>query len=97
MTYFGVIDRGLGPTHVDQGGEDVKIQAEQYFPQNVRAVANVEYLSSYLFRVAFAENFQTAVNSEVKSDVFASRNDNGYSLGVLAQRYQNFQSTNNGD
>src|SRR5207248_7971475 len=79
------------------GGEDVKIQAEQFFPQNVRAVANVEYLSSYLFRVAFAENFQTAVNSEVKSDVFASRNDNGYSLGIIAQRYQNFQSTNNGD
>ena len=96
-TYFGVIDRGLGPTHIDQGGEDVKIQAEQYFPQNMRAVANVEYLSSYLFRVAFAENFQTAVNSEVKSDVFASRNDNGYALGILAQRYQNFQSTNNGD
>jgi LPS-assembly protein len=95
--YFGVIDRGLGPTHVDQGGEDVKIQAEQYFPQNVRAVANVEYLSSYLFRVAFAETFTTAVNSEVKSDVFASRNDNGYSLGILAQRYQNFQSTNKGD
>ncbi|PYY14292.1 MAG: hypothetical protein DMG61_10275 [Acidobacteria bacterium] len=85
-TYFGVIDRGLGPAHIDQGGEDVRIQAEQYFPQNVRAVANVEYLSSYLFRVAFAENFQTAVNSEVKSDVFASRNDNGYALGILAQR-----------
>lgn len=96
-SYFGVIDRGLGPAHLDQGGEDVKIQAEQFFPQNVRAVANVEYLSSYLFRVAFAENFTTAVNSEVKSDIFASRNDNGFSLGILAQRYQNFQSTNKGD
>ena len=96
-TYFGVLDRGLGPTHIDQGGEDVRIQAEQYFPQGVRAVANVEYLSSYLFRVAFAETFTAAVNSEVKSDVFASRNDNGYSLGIIAQRYQNFQSTNKGD
>jgi LPS-assembly protein len=96
-TYFGVVDRGLGPTHIDQGGEDVKLQAEQYFPANVRAVANVEYLSSYLFRVAFAETFSTAVNSEVKSDVFVSRNVNGYSLGALAQRYQNFQSTNKGD
>ena len=96
-TYFGVVDRGLGPTHIDQGGEDVRIQAEQYFPENVRAVANVEYLSSYLFRVAFAETFTAAVNSEVKSDVFASRNENGYSLGIIAQRYQNFQSTNKGD
>jgi LPS-assembly protein len=96
-TYFGVIDRGLGPTHIDQGGEDVKLQAEQYFAQDIRAVANVEYLSSYLFRQAFSENFTAAVNSEVKSDVFASRNNDGYSLGVLAQRYQNFQSTNKGD
>jgi LPS-assembly protein len=96
-TYFGVIDRGLGPAHIDQGGEDVHLQAEQHFPDDVRAVANVEYLSSYIFRLAFAENFTTAVNSEVKSNIFASRNEDGYSLGILAQRYQNFQSTNKGD
>lgn len=96
-SYFGVIDRGLGPAHVDQGGEDVKLQAEQHFPNNVRAVASIEYLSSYLFRVAFAENFTTAVNSEVKSDVFASKNENGVALGIWAERYQNFQSTNKGD
>jgi len=90
-TYFGVVDR------LNQGGEDVKVQAEQNFPKNVRAVANVEYLSSYLFRVAWSENYVTAVNSEVKSDVFASRNTDGYSLGILAERYQNFQSTNPGD
>jgi LPS-assembly protein len=96
-TYFGVVDRGLGPTHINQGGEDVKLQAEQYFPDEVRAVANVEYLSSYLFRLAFAENFTTAVNSEVKSDIFVNKNDDGYSLGLLAERYQNFQSTNKGD
>lgn len=96
-TYFGVVDRGLGPTHIDQGGEDVKIQAEQYFPESVRAVANVEYLSSYLFRQAFAETFTTAIDSEVNSVLFASHNDDGYALGALAQRYQNFQSTNKGD
>jgi LPS-assembly protein len=33
----------------------------------------------------------------VKSDVFATRNRDGYSLGFLAQRYQNFLSTNKGD
>jgi len=96
-TYFGVVDRGLGPTHIDQGGEDVHLHAEQYFPQDIRAVANIEYLSSYLFRQAFAENFTTAVNSEVKSDVFATRDYDGFSLGAWAERYQNFQSTNNGD
>jgi LPS-assembly protein len=96
-SYFGVVDRGLGPAHVDQGGEDVTLKAEQHFRDNIRGVANIEYLSSYLFRQAFAENFTTAVNSEVKSDVFLTRNDDGYSLGALAQRYQNFQSTNKGD
>ncbi|MBV9145662.1 MAG: LPS-assembly protein LptD, partial [Acidobacteria bacterium] len=96
-TYFGVVDRGLGPTHVDQGGEDVKIRAEQFFPDNVRGVANIEYLSSYLFRQAFSETFAAAIDSEVKSLVFANRDDNGYFLGGLAQRYQNFQSTTPGD
>jgi LPS-assembly protein len=97
LTYFGVMDRGFGPTHIDQGGEDVRLQAEQHFANDVRAVANVEYLSSYLFRLAWSETFTTAVNSEVKSDVFATRNHDGYSLGFLAQRYQNFLSTNKGD
>ena len=96
-TYFGVVDRGLGPTHINQGGEDVKIQAQQNLPDNVRAVASVEYLSSYLFREAFSETYATAINSEVNSVVFASHNDDGYALGILGQRYQNFQSTNKGD
>lgn len=96
-TYFGVVDRGAGPAHVDQGGQDVHLQAEQNLPHNIRGVANIEYLSSYLFRQAFAENFTAAVNSEVKSDVFVNRDYNGYFVGALAQRYQNFQSTNKGD
>ena len=96
-TYFGVLDRGFGTPRVDQGGEDVKVNGETRLPWGFRGVADVEYLSSFVFRLAFAETFTVAVNSEVRSNVFASKNYNGYSFNVAASRYQNFQSTTRGD
>jgi LPS-assembly protein len=96
-TYFGVLDRGLGAAHTDQGGEDVHLTAEGLLPLGIRAVADIEYLSSFVFRLAFTENFSQAVNSEVKSAAFLSRTWDGFSLNSLASRYQNFQSTTPGD
>ena len=96
-TYFGVLDRGFGFPQVDQGGEDVKVNGEAALPWGFRGVVDLEYLNSFVFRLAFAETFTLAVNSEVRSDVFASKNYNGYSFNVAASRYQNFQSTTRGD
>src|SRR5262249_6382761 len=79
FNYFGVIDLdGITTTSIDaqgkpikttttQGGEDVKLNAETIFAHNVRAVASLDYLSSFVFRLAFTENFSQAVDSEVKS------------------------------
>src|ERR1700736_1470036 len=53
MTYFGVLDRGIGTSKVSQGGEYIRLSAEDHFGHNIRGVANVDYLSSFLFRVAF--------------------------------------------
>jgi LPS-assembly protein len=96
-SYFGVNDRGFGPQHIDQGGEDIKINAEGFLPLGIRAVADIEYLNSFVFRLAFNETFSQAVNSEVKSAAFLSRNWNGFSFNSLVSRYQNFQSTTRGD
>ena len=96
-TYFGVLDRGFGPQKIDQGGEDAKLNAEALFPHDVRGVASIEYLSSFVFRQAFTETFTQAVNSEVKSLAFLSKSYHGFFLNTLAGRYQNFQSTNKGD
>ncbi|HEY7406318.1 MAG TPA: LPS assembly protein LptD [Candidatus Angelobacter sp.] len=103
LNYFGVIDRGITTTSITakglqttttpQGGEDVKLNAETIFPANIRGVASIEYLSSFVFRLAFTENFSQAVDSEVKSSVFATKSIQGFSFNTYLARYQNFQST----
>jgi LPS-assembly protein len=93
LNYFGVIDRGIsegaGEPPLKEGGQEVRLTAEHNF-DGFRAVSNVDYLSSFLFRLAFNEVFTQAVNSEVKSQVFLSKNTDGYSVSGMVERYQNF-------
>jgi LPS-assembly protein len=91
LTYFGVIDRK------HQGGEEAVLNGEGRFLSSFRSVANIDYLSSFVFRLAFSETFTQAVNSEVKSQAFVSNNTNGVSYNARVQRYQDFESTTNGD
>jgi len=108
LNYFGVLDRGITTKSVDstgktvsvttqQGGEDVKLNAESIFPHDIRGVASLDYLSSFIFRLAFTENFSQAVDSEVKSAAFLTKNIQGFSFNTFVSRYQNFQSKNNDD
>ena len=97
MRFFGVLDRGDPNTHQGQGGQDVTLDAGLDLKHGFRAVSSIEYLSSYVFRLAFSESFTQAVNSEVKSNAFLYNDWKGFSFGLLASRYQNFQSTTPGD
>lgn len=90
LSYFGVIDRGIGSPPVKQGGENARLSAEANL-HGFRGVANVDYLSSFLFRLAFNEVFSQAVNSEVKSQAFLTRSKDGFFYGGMVERYQNFQ------
>ena len=96
-TYFGVLDRNSGPTGVNQGGEEVKADGTAQLRWGFRGVANIDYLSSYLFRQTFSESYTQATNSETNTIGFASKSTNGYFFNVMAARYQNFQSTTPGD
>lgn len=96
LNYFQVLDRGYGPTHIDQGGEEVRFTAEDVFGHNFRGVADIDYLSSIVFRLAFSEVFTQAVDSEVKSEAFLSNATGGYFYNGLMQRYQDFESTTPG-
>jgi LPS-assembly protein len=104
LDYFGVIDRGIGvetstaagcslqdPCRklLREGGQEVRLNAESNF-YGFRAVSNIDYLSSFIFRLAFSEVFTQAVNSEVKSQAFMSKAANGFSFGGTVERYQNF-------
>jgi LPS-assembly protein len=102
LNYFGVIDRGFetgtstGPQILREGGQEARLTAEGNF-YGFRAVSNVDYLSSFLFRLAFNESFTQAINSEVKSQLFLSKTYKGFSLGGMVERYQNFfQTAENG-
>ena len=91
LTYFGVIDEN------NQGGQDVHLDGEGHLPLGFRGVADLEYLSNYAFRSAFSSTFSQAVDSEVKSKIFVSRNSGGFSYNAEVGRYQNFQSTKPGN
>jgi len=107
LNYFGVIDRGLAQPPVcsgtpppvcvatrplKEGGQEARLTAEGNF-YGFRAVSNIDYLNSFLFRLAFNEIFTQAVNSEVNSQVFLSKAANGFSFGGMVERYQNFFQT----
>jgi LPS-assembly protein len=93
LTYYSVLDRGYGNPHVNQGGEEISLIAEDAFGHNFRGVADVDYLSSFVFRLAFSEVFTQAINSEVKSDAFLSNSTGGFSYNAAMERYQDFEST----
>jgi len=97
LNYFSVLDRGVGNPPVNQGGEEVRLNAEGLFAHNFRGVTNVDYLSSFVFRVVFNEVFTQVVNSEVKSDAFLSNTTRGFFYNAFMQRYQDFESTTAGD
>ena len=98
LNYAAVLDRGIGPNHeTKQGGQEVRFDAESDFTHNIHGVANIDYLTSYVYRLAFNEVFTQAVNSEVKSQAFLSNTTNGFSSNLSTERYQNFESTIAGD
>ncbi|MCU1268888.1 MAG: Organic solvent tolerance protein OstA-like protein [Acidobacteriaceae bacterium] len=107
LVYYSVFDRGVNgvtlvnvngvvkpvQTTTNQGGTEVRLNTEGQFPHNFRGVANIDYLSSYLFRLAFSDAFAQAVNSEVLSQAFVSNTTGALFLNAIASRYQDFQST----
>src|SRR5262249_40045251 len=66
-------------------------------PDQFQGALSVDYLSSYIFRLAFGQSFTEAINSEVRSNGYIYRNRNGFSLGYLVARYQDYQSEAPGD
>ncbi|AXC11305.1 Outer membrane protein Imp, required for envelope biogenesis / Organic solvent tolerance protein precursor [Acidisarcina polymorpha] len=100
--FHALFDRGLpsglaNVPPIDQGGQDVIINARRDFTPQIRAVTNIEYLSSYVYRQAFEPSIVNATNSEVKSEAFVQHEDHGVAESVYLARYQSFQSDTAGD
>jgi LPS-assembly protein len=92
-TYFGVIDRGIeGPTggNVKQGGHQQQLEVQSVFRGGWRFVADVNQLSSLTFRLAFADTFGDAINSEVRSATFLTKNFRGFSFNLASLSDRSF-------
>jgi LPS-assembly protein len=76
-----------------QGGEQFEGTFRTAF-DGFTGLVDYNYLSSYLFRESFTQNFATAINSEVDSTGFLQRHfdQDTYVLNFVMQRTQFFES-----
>ncbi len=84
--YTGVLDRRTGTAN--QGGQDALILLRHDLDAETRFASNVEYLSSYIYREAFTDNFNEAVTSDILSTAYLTHESNGMEFTGLADRYQ---------
>lgn len=92
-TYYGVIDRGLRDAsgiRRPQGGHTQHFEMQSLLPNNWRFVADVNQLSSLTFRLAFADTYGDAINSEVRSATFLTNNFHGFSLNFASINDKSF-------
>jgi LPS-assembly protein len=82
---------------VNQGGVDINAAGRKDFSSETRLAGNVEYLSSYVYRLVFNDNYSQAVNSEVQSNVSLTHAHNGFVPSVSMGRFETFASSTDGD
>jgi LPS-assembly protein len=97
-----LLDRGVAATPpatgiIYQGGVDIAALGRKDFTPYTRLAGNVEYLSSYTYRLVFNDSYSQAVNSEVLSVVGLTHDHNGYIPSGYVGRLQTFASTTAGD
>ncbi len=101
QSHFSALqDRGYTPeggVYTNQGGEDVTAAFRRQLKPTSRIVGDGEYLSSYVYREAFTENFNQAVSSDITSIGYFTNENHGLATAVLADRYQGLKRVPTGD
>ena len=87
----------IGDELLNEGGVDVVAQGRMDFTDKTHAVGTMEYLSSYLYRLVFNDNFSQAISSQVASEVSMTHEHNGRIPSVELGRFETFASTYRGD
>jgi len=87
----------VGQVRVNQGGVDVTAEGRRDFTPDTSLAGVAEYLSSYVYRLVFNDNYSQATSSQVASEVGLTHNDNGFVSSGSLERFQTFASTANGD
>jgi LPS-assembly protein len=87
----------IGEEWVNQGGVDVVALGRKDLTPQTRVAGVVEFLSSYVYRLVFDDNYSQAISSEVASDLSLTHSHNGFTPSVSLDRFQTFASSTNGD
>jgi LPS-assembly protein len=88
--FNAVQDRGItvNGVYANQGGEDVTFSGRHDFDSQTRVAGDAEYLSSFLYREVFGDNFSLQVSSDILSIAYGVHEWDGYAAAVRADRYQ---------
>ena len=87
----------IGEVLVNQGGVDVVAEGRRDFSPETRASGTAEYLSRYVYRLVFDDNYTQAISSQVSSDIAVTHARNGLVPSVAFDRFETFAGTANGD
>jgi LPS-assembly protein len=82
---------------VNQGGVDIGALGRKDLTPETRLAGSLDYLSSYLYRLVFNDNYWLAVSSEIASDLSLTHTHRGFISSVSMQRFQSFAGTANSD
>lgn len=82
---------------VNQGGVDVVAEGRKDFTPSIHAAGTMEYLSSYLYRLVFNDNFSQAISSQVASNASLTHVHNGFVPSISLERFETFASSSRGD
>jgi LPS-assembly protein len=82
---------------VNQGGVDVTVLGSGDLSPRTRISGAAEYLSSYVYRLVFDQNYSQAISSQVASEVAFIHNHNGVMPSVWLDRFQVFANTAEGN
>ena len=95
--FQSLLDEGIlepnGTRGANQGGVDIGADGRYDFTPHVTGVIDAEYLSSYVYRLVFEEEYAVAINSEVKSQTFLTHQNRDMWASLRMNRYQDFQSS----
>lgn len=97
---YGVADRGRildNGQRFKEGGYTINVSGRADLGRGWYGFANINYLSSFLFRQSFTETFTEAVFSEVNSVAVVTKGWKGQRFNALFQRNELFQSALEGD